>query len=71
MAARTPDGVSAGYVIVITMRSPLLGQPPLMHVAAVQVPRLTADLVKQLVTSGLQGLRRLSAQALATMNGQR
>jgi hypothetical protein len=67
--AGTPEGMALQYVIVITMRSPLLGQPPLMHVAGRPVPRLTAEMITHVVTNGLRSLRQLSAQALAPADG--
>lgn len=57
------------YVFTITMRSPLLGQPPLLHVAAAQHPRPGRDDVKAVVTQALAGLRQLSAQVMASANG--
>ncbi len=68
--AGTPEGMALQYVIIITMRSPLLGQPPLMHVAGAPVSRLTAEIVKQIVTSAMRGLRDLSAQTISAANGR-
>lgn len=64
-----PSGDGMAYMILITTRSPLLGKPPLMHMAGVPASRLTAEIVKQVVTGGLRALRDLSAQTLATANG--
>lgn len=63
------NAMQVNYVLLITMRSPLLGRPPLMHVAGCPVPRLTAEMVQQVVTSALRGLRELSAQTVAAANG--
>lgn len=68
-AAMTPQGAAVQYVLIVTMRAPLLGQPPLVHVAAIASPRPSRDDIKQVVTGGLQGLRKLSAQVLAGANG--
>lgn len=65
-----PSGDGMAYMVLITMRSPLLGRPPLMHMAGCPVSRMSAETVKQVVTSGLQALRQLSARTLATANGQ-
>lgn len=64
-----PSGDGMVYVVVLTTRSPLLGQSPLMHVAGVPASRLTPELVKHVVTSGLRALRQLSVQTMAAGNG--
>lgn len=66
-----PDGSGMAYMVLITMRSPLLGQPPLMHMAGVPASRLTAEIVRQVVTGALRALRELAAQTLSAANGRR
>lgn len=65
----TPQGTAVQYVIIIQMRAPLLGQPPLLHVASASSPRPPREDVRQVVTAALQGLRALSRQLLRAGNG--
>jgi hypothetical protein len=70
-ATITPQGEAVAlYVLIVTMRSPLLGQPPLLHVAGISSPRPARDDVRQVVTAALQGLRAVAAQVMAGANGQ-
>jgi hypothetical protein len=68
--APQPSGMIAVYTLLVTKRSPLLGQGPLMH--ASQIPSadpLPVD-VERLVTEGMKALRELSGKMLAGQNGQ-
>jgi hypothetical protein len=69
-AAVTEQGPAVQYVIIVTMRSPLLGQPPLLHVAGVQAPRPARDDIRQVATAALQGLRAVSARVMNGAGGQ-
>jgi hypothetical protein len=69
-ATLTPQGPLAQYLFIVTMRSPLLGQGPLLNVAAVSAPRPSRENVRQVVTAALAGLRAASAQVMAGANGQ-
>lgn len=60
----TPAGVQVGYRIVLTARSPLLGQGPMFSVAPLLTPRPEEPEVAAAVTELLRQLRAASAQQL-------
>lgn len=64
--AQGPTGnVMPVYTLVLTTRSPLLGQGPLVNVTTLPSPDPTTDQVEQAVTQALQGLRDLSTKILS------
>jgi hypothetical protein len=63
-AIPTQAGVQVGYRLVISCRSPLLGQGPLFSLAPMLTPQPTAELVREAVTTLLRNLRELSAAQL-------
>lgn len=50
------------YRLMVSCRSPLLGQPPLFAVTPLLSPQPTAELVKNAVTESLRQLRSLAAE---------
>lgn len=62
--AQSPTGVVPVYTLVVTKRSPLLGQGPLVHVTTVPSPDPTAEQVERAVTEAMKGLRELSSKLL-------
>lgn len=83
--AQTPAGVQniVVYTIVLTRRSPLLGQGPLYHLAQIPSPRPTPEQVDEQVADGICQLAALHESlkkppaappadpALALSNGRR
>lgn len=57
-------GVVVGYRIMVTCRSPLLGQGPIFSLAPLLTPMPTAEQVSETVTQLLRNLRELSAQLI-------
>jgi hypothetical protein len=70
-AAQTPQGVQMipGWVLLITMRNPLLGQPPIYHLAPVGIPVTGEEQMRAEVGKGIRMLRDLAATQLAGING--
>jgi hypothetical protein len=64
MQVPTPQGprMMPVYTILITRRSPLLGQAPLSHLAQIPFARPTAEQVGEQVTEGLRLLAELFEQ---------
>jgi hypothetical protein len=63
--AQLPNGavqIVVVYTIVLTRRSPLLGQPALYHLAQVPSPRPTAEQVDEQVADGIRQLAALHEQ---------
>ena len=70
MAAPTADGkVTVVYLLILTKRSPLLGQGPLLNVSQIASPDPSVADVEKAVTDGMQGLRELSSKLLTSQNG--
>jgi hypothetical protein len=65
-----PGGLAVIYTLVITGRSPLLGQPPLAHVVQIPFADPPAEAVEQAVTDAIRQLREASANLLARQNGK-
>lgn len=66
VVAPTPaGGVMVAYTLILTTRSPLLGQGPLMNVMQIPSPAPTAEQVEQVVIEGMKGLRALSTKILS------
>jgi hypothetical protein len=63
-AMQTPAGIQVGYRIVLSCRSPLLGQGPLFSMAPMLTPRPEETQVTEAVTELLRQLRMVSAQVL-------
>lgn len=64
-----PSGPQVMYTLVVTMRSPLLSQGPLMNVTQIASASPSAEQVEQAVSGALRGLRDLSGKLLAGANG--
>lgn len=62
-------GIAAFYTIVVTKRSPLLGQGPLMDVSQIQSPAPSPEDVEQVITEAVRKLREFSAKLLTGQNG--
>lgn len=62
--AQSPTGVVPVYTVVLTKRSPLLGQGPLVHVTTIPSPQPTDQQVEHAVTEAMKGLRELSTKLL-------
>jgi hypothetical protein len=70
--AKQPAGVVLVYVLLVTLRSPVLGQSPLVHFAVFPTPDLRYEQVGQFATSAVAELRALSARMLReAVNGAR
>jgi hypothetical protein len=67
-AAQTPSGVQVGYLIVVSCRSPLLGQGPLFSLALLPTPQPTEQQITTLVRDRMRDLRELHAKTLTTPN---
>lgn len=66
VVGQDPTGsVLVVYRIVLTLRSPLLGQWPLVNVSQIPSPNPTAEQVGQAVSQAMKGLRDLSSEILA------
>lgn len=63
-----PNGVVVLYTLIVTKKSPLLGQGPLVHVVNLPTPAPTAEQVEQAVTEAMKGLRDLSSKILTDGN---
>jgi hypothetical protein len=61
---QTPGGVQnvVVYTIVLTRRSPLLGQGPLYHLAQIPSPRPTPEQVDEQISDGIRQLAALHEQ---------
>jgi hypothetical protein len=59
-----PGGVMVVYTLIVTMRSPLLGQGPLVNITQIPSPDPSAEQVEQAVTKAMAGLRELSTKIL-------
>ena len=82
---QTPGGVQnvVVYTIVLTRRSPLLGQAPMYHLAQIMSPRPTPEQVDEQVADGIRQLAALheslkrppeappAGQVVALANGRR
>lgn len=65
VVAQAPTGgAMVVYQLVVTKKSPLLGQGPLVNVTQITSPDPTADQVEQAVTQAMKGLRELSTKIL-------
>lgn len=65
VAVQSPTGgVMVIYTLILTKRSPLLGQGPLVNVTQIPSPDPTAEQVEQAVTQAMAGLRELSTKIL-------
>jgi hypothetical protein len=65
VVAPTPTGGFAVlHTLVVSTRSPLLGQGPLVNVTQIQAPDPTGEQVEQAVTGAMKGLRELSSKIL-------
>src|SRR5438105_765018 len=63
--AQSPTGaVMPVYTVILTKKSPLLGQGPLVNVTQIPTPDPTAEQVEQAVTKAMAGLRELSTEIL-------
>lgn len=58
------SGAMVVYTIIVTKKSPLLGQGPLVHVVQLPSPDPTTEQVEQAVTVAMSGLRDLSTKIL-------
>lgn len=67
-AVPTPQGVQVMYRVMVSCRSPLLGQGPLFSLAPLPSPQPTAEMVKAAATETIRQLRDLSAKVLAGAN---
>lgn len=61
-------GAMVVYQLVLTKKSPLLGQGPLVNVTQLTSPDPTAEQVEQAVTQAMKGLRELSTKILTDGN---
>lgn len=62
--AQTPGGLMISWTILVTLRSPLLGQPPIGHVVQLVSPSaLTEAAVTQAVSGAITALRAAHEQA--------
>lgn len=67
--AQTPAGATVVvYTLILTMRSPLLGQGPLVVITQIPSPSPTAEQVEQVVTQAMKTLRDMSSRILAGDN---
>lgn len=57
-------GVMVLYTLIVTMRSPVLGQGPLVNVTQIPSPHPTSEQVEQAVSKAMQGLRDLASKIL-------
>lgn len=57
-------GTMIMYQLLFTMRSPLLGQPPIPHIVRLAHPQPTPEMVEKAVTDALKILRDRGAEAL-------
>jgi hypothetical protein len=65
VVAQSPAGGAVIlYTLIVSMRSPLLGQGPLVNVTQIPSPHPTAEQVEQAVTQAMKGLRDLSTEIL-------
>jgi hypothetical protein len=64
-------GLIVVYTLVISARSPLLGQGPLMNVAQIQSPNPDDHQVETAVTDAIHSLRELSTKILSGQNGHK
>jgi hypothetical protein len=64
-----PAGAQVLFTLLVTMRSPLLGQGPLFCLSQLATPQPTQDQVEQAVAEQLRQLRELSRSVLAQGNG--
>lgn len=65
---QAPGGVAVAYTLILSMRSPLLGQGPLVTITQIPSPNPTGEQVEQAVTEAMKGLRDLSSKILTDGN---
>ncbi len=58
------------WVLYMTTRNPLLGEPPLNHTAPLGPIRPGEADVRSQVSEGMRALRDLATRKLATVNGK-
>jgi hypothetical protein len=63
--AQSATGPVVVYTLIVTTRSPLLGQGSLVHVTQIQSPDPSAEQIDQAVTQAMAELRRASSKILA------
>lgn len=63
-----PTGVVVVYTLVLSLRSPLLGQGPLVVMMQIPSPNPSTEQVEHAVTEGMKGLRDLSSEILRNGN---
>lgn len=69
VVAPTPTGGAVVlYTLILTLRSPLLGQGPLVNITQIPSPNPTSEQVEQAVTQAMKGLRDMSSKILAGDN---
>jgi hypothetical protein len=65
-----PQQLIMAYWIVISIKSPLLGQPPLNHVLVMPDFQPTQKAMDDLIMQGLGQLRDMKAKVMSVGNGQ-
>jgi hypothetical protein len=60
-----PQGAQVGYRLMLTCRSPLLGEGPLFSLGSLVTPRPDEDQVAELVTEMIRQIRGVAQQKLA------
>ena len=68
-AAPTTQGVQVAFTLLVTMRSPLLGQGPLFSMTQLATPQPSQEQVDNAMAEMLRQIRELSRQVLAGANG--
>jgi hypothetical protein len=67
--AQTPTGgLAVLYTLILSTRSPLLGQGPLVNFTQVASPNPTAEQVEQAVTQAMKSLRDKASEILTGGN---
>lgn len=64
MAQSPAGGVVVLYTLILSTRSPLLGQGPLVNITQIASPNPTAEQVEQAVTQGMKSLRDHASEIL-------
>lgn len=64
----SPNGAVVVYTLIVSMRSPLLGQGPLVTITQLPSPHPSAEQVEQAVTVAMKSLRDASTQILSDGN---
>lgn len=61
---QSPTGVVVVYTLILSLRSPLLGQGPLVVMMQIPSPNPATEQVEHAVSEGVKGLRDLSSKIL-------